>query len=116
MRSSLINYAIGFLLAIVLETAVAAAIGYRKRIEIASVVCVNCFSYPLVNYLLWLVASLQSAPVGAPALLLFEVGVVIVEWLLLCYALPRHPRTRLLLLSLAMNSVSYFAGWFVPWA
>ena len=116
MASSLINYAIGFLLAIALETAVAAALGYRKRIEIAAVVCVNVFSYPLVNYLVWLVGSLQSAPVETPGILLFEAGVVIVEWLLLCYALPRRPRLCLFLLSVAMNSSSFVAGCFVPWA
>jgi hypothetical protein len=47
---------------------------------------------------------------------MFEVGVVIVEWLLLCYALPHHARPRLLLLSVVMNSVSFAAGLFVPWA
>jgi hypothetical protein len=115
MTSCLINYAIGFLLAIVAETAVALAFGYRKRTEIAAVVCVNAFSYPLVNYLIWLVSSLRSAPVGAAGILLLEAGVTTIEWLLLCYALPRHPRLRLFLLSLAMNSVSFVAGWFIPW-
>ena len=41
---------------------------------------------------------------------------VIVEWLLLCYALRRHSMLRLFLLSLAMNGVSYLAGNFMPWA
>jgi hypothetical protein len=116
MAANLCNYAIGFLLAIVVETVVAVVLGYRKRMEIASVVCVNIFSWPLVNYLIWLTASLQSAPVGMPGILLFELGVVIVEWLLLCYALPRRARGRLFLLSLAMNAVSYLAGDFIPWA
>ena len=55
-------------------------------------------------------------PVNTPEILLFEAGVVVVEWRLLNYALPRHSKIRLLLLSLAMNGVSYLAGWLMPWA
>jgi hypothetical protein len=115
MTSSLRDYAIAFLLTLVLEVAVALLLGYRKRIEIACVVLVNAFSWPLLNYLVWLVDLLQSSPVNTPEILLFETSVVVVEWALLCYALPRHPRCRLFLLSLTMNAVSYFVGWFVPW-
>jgi hypothetical protein len=115
MASYLTNYAIAFLLTLVLEVAVALLLGYRKRVEIACIVLVNVLSWPLLNYLIWVIGSLRSAPVSMPDILLFEAGVVIVEWLLLCYALPRHPTFRLFLLSLAMNAVSYSAGWLMPW-
>jgi hypothetical protein len=115
MASYLINYAIAFVMTVALEVVVALALGYRKQAEVACVVCVNFFSWPLVNYLIWIAGSLQSAPVGTPGILLFEVGVVIVEWLLLCYALPQRARSRLFVLSLAMNGVSYSAGYLIPW-
>jgi hypothetical protein len=104
------NYALAFLLTIVLEVAVALLLGYRKRTEIACVFLVNVFSHPLVNYLVWAIGALWSVSIGPLELLPFEIGVVLVEWLLLCYALPQHRRSRLLGLSLAMNTVSYLAG------
>jgi hypothetical protein len=116
MASSLCNYAVGFLLAIVLETLVAVTLGYRKRIEILCVILVNIFSWPAVNYLVWIVGLLQSSPVSIGEILLFEAGVVVVEWGLLSYALPRHSKRQLLLLSVAMNGVSYSIGCFFPWS
>jgi hypothetical protein len=101
------DYAIAFLLTVVLEVGVALLLGYRKRAEIAAVFWVNVFSHPLVNFLVAIVGTFRSAAVTPHEILLFEAGVVIVEWQLLCFALPQRSRMRLLILSLAMNSVSY---------
>jgi hypothetical protein len=108
MTTEIVNYAIAFLLTVVLEVAVALLFGYRKPAEIAAVFWVNVFSHPLVNFLIRIVGVLREAPVGPKELLLFECGVVLVEWQLLCYALPRRSRIGLLILSLAMNGVSYY--------
>jgi hypothetical protein len=110
MAAELRNGAIAFFLTIVVEMAVALLLGYRRRVEIACVFWVNVFSWPLLNYLLWTLASLRSAPFSTPIILLFETGVVLVEWQLLCFALPRHSRFQLFVLSLTMNSASYLAG------
>jgi hypothetical protein len=115
MASSLCNYAIGFLLAIGLETLVAVTLGYRKRTELLCVILVNVFSWPAVNYLVWIVRLLQASPANTPEILLFEAGVVVVEWSLLCYALPHHTKSRLFVLSFVMNGVSYTAGCLLPW-
>jgi hypothetical protein len=115
MTSHLSDYAIAFAATLVLEVVVALLLGYRKRIEVACVVCVNVFSWPLLNYLIWIADLLQSSPVGTLEILLFEVGVVVVEWQLLCYALHRHSKIGLLGLSLAMNGVSFSAGWLMSW-
>ena len=115
MASYLTNYAIAFLMTIGLEVAVALALGYRKRMEIACVIWVNVFTHPLMNVLILILSALQSDPVGPSEILLFEAGVVMVEWSLLSYALPRYSKRRLLLLSLAMNGASYAAGSFFPW-
>ena len=62
MATDLRNYAIAFLLTIVLEVAVALLLGYRRRQEIASVILVNVFSHPLVNYLIWVADTLRTVP------------------------------------------------------
>ncbi len=107
MPPELRNYAVAFLLTVVLEVGVALLLGYRKRAEVAAVFWVNVFSHPLVNFLIGMVGVLRSAAVTPYEIPLFELGVVIVEWGLLCYALPKRSGTRLLVLSLLMNGVSY---------
>lgn len=107
MVNNIANYAIAFLVTVVLEVTVALMFGYRKPAEIAAVFWVNVFSHPLVNYLIAVVGLLRAAPVSSNGIFLFEAGVVIAEWRLLCFALPRHSKARLLILSLAMNAVSY---------
>jgi hypothetical protein len=113
MATDLRNYAAAFLLTIVLEVAVAVLFGYRKRLEIACVILVNVFSHPLLCYAVWIADTLRPVPVRPQEVLLMEGAVVVVEWLLLCYALPRRRKSGLFVLSLAMNSVSYLAG--LPW-
>jgi hypothetical protein len=114
MATDLRNYSIAFLLTIVLEVAVALLLGYRRRQEVVCVILVNVFSHPLVNYLIWVVSELRTVPIRPFEILLLEVGVVLVEWQLLCYALRRRRKAALFALSLAMNCVSYFAGIVFP--
>lgn len=99
---------------VALEVAVAALLGYCRRVEIAAVVCVNVFTNPLVNYLVCVVESGRAMPIDLAGISLFEAAVVMVEWQLLRYALPQRPGVPLLGLSLAMNSVSYLAGVLLP--
>lgn len=110
MASDLGSYAIAFLLTVVLEVAVALALGLRRRLEIAAVVLVNVFSHPLLIYLLWTIASLRATPIRGLEILMLEAGVVLVEWALLCFAVPRRPARRLFVLSLTMNAASYLSG------
>ena len=104
----MVNYSIAFLLTIGLETTVAWLLGYRKRAEIAAVFWVNVFSHPLLHLVIGIVGLVRAASVSSGEILFLEVCVVLVEWQLLCYALPRQSKMRLLLLSLAMNCVSYY--------
>jgi hypothetical protein len=110
MASDFRSYAIAFLLTLVLEVAVAVALGFRRRLEIGAVIAVNVFSHPLVNYLIWVLGSLRSEALSGVEILPFEAGVVLVEWQLLCFALRGYPKGRLLILSFVMNALSYFAG------
>ena len=109
MATDLRHYLIAFLMTIALELGTATLLGYRKRSELAAVFWVNVFSHPLVCCLIWVVGQWQLTPVNTNEILLFEAGVVLVEWQLLCYALPKHSRAKLLLLSLTMNIVSYYS-------
>jgi hypothetical protein len=110
------NYAIAFLLALIIEPAVAWALGYRRGRELACVAAVNVFSHPAANFLVSTIVRWRERPFGFEEMLLLEIGVVLVEWRLMCYALPERSRRGLFCLSLVMNSVSYVAGYFVPWA
>jgi hypothetical protein len=114
MAHWLLNYLIAFLLTIVFEVAVALLFGYRKWMEIAAIFWVNVFTHPLLIYLVLIINALRSVPTRPLEILLFEIGVVVVEWQLLCYALPQRLKSRLLLLSLMMNGVSYLAGLLLP--
>ena len=61
-------------------------------------------------------ASLRSAPVSNPEILLFEAGRRDCRMAALVLCTSSTPKVRrLLLLSLAMNGVSYSAGYFIPW-
>jgi hypothetical protein len=110
MTTYLRDCLIAFALTLVIEVTVALLLGYRRRLEIAAVVCVNLFTHPLLCYLVWLIIAWQSAPLGVVEIAILEAGVVLVEWQLLCYALRQHPKSRLFALSLAMNAASYVAG------
>jgi hypothetical protein len=110
MASDLGSYAIAFVLTVLLEVAVALAFGLRRRPEIGAVVLVNVFSHPLLICLLWTIASLRATPIRGLEILMLEAGAVLVEWRLLCYAIPRHSAKRLFVLSLTMNAASYLSG------
>jgi hypothetical protein len=103
------DYAVTFCSTLVLETAVAWALGLRKRWELAAVVLVNVFSHPLLIFSLWTLAIFRE-PVGPWEEPWFEAAVVVIEWSLLVFALPRRSKWHLLGVSAAMNGVSYLAG------
>jgi hypothetical protein len=109
------NYAIAFLLTLAIEPAVAWLLGYRRRLELACVAAVNVFTHPALNLIIWTAARWYERPVGLPGILLLEIGVVLVEWRLMCFALPQRSSRGLFYLSLAMNAASYLAGFLVPW-
>lgn len=107
---SLLSYAAAFGATLVLELATAWMLRFRQRSELVSVFWVNVFSHPLLHYILWLLNATRRSPIALPELCLLEVAVVLLEWWLLCFALPRHRAARLLLLSATMNSVSFLTG------
>lgn len=93
---------------IIIEIAVAAAMGYRSRAQLQAVALINGLTNPALNFVIW-VMMVQGIQVTVAAVLLLESIVVIVEWRLLAYFL-RGSEARLLLLSLTMNTASFLTG------
>ncbi len=96
-------------LTIFIETGVAWLLAYRRKTEIAAVICVNVITNPALNYFLLLKGVFGAAPATLLLVLFLEAGIVFVEWLLLWFALRRDP-LKILFLSFAMNACSYLAG------
>jgi hypothetical protein len=110
MASELCNLAIAFLLTVILEIIVACLFGYRKRHEFAAIFWVNTCSYPLSIFLVLLISKLRDISLGMQGILILEIAVVLLEWQLLCFALPKEKKYFLFILSLTMNGISYVAG------
>jgi hypothetical protein len=104
------SYVAAFLLTEIIEVAVAILLGYRRKHEIGAVLVVNLLSNPLLNYLLFLNDHYGFMSVTNLGILLLELAVVLLEWAGLVFALRQRSAVRLLFLSAAMNSCSYFAG------
>lgn len=97
------------LLTLLIEISVALIFGYRNKFVLLSIILVNLITNPLLNYILWLNNSVGFFYITVINLILFEIAVVIVEWLLLVFALRKNYKS-LLLLSFTMNFVSFIMG------
>jgi hypothetical protein len=73
------------------------------------VILVNLVTNPSLNYLLCLNDDLGIIRHRLPLILFLEIGVVLIEWALLVFAL-RGNKKSLFALSLAMNASSYLTG------
>ena len=96
---------------------VAFALGLRTRLAVLAVVCVNLITNPPLN-----LASYANTPwrwqssllAASLVLISSEVGVTILEWRLLAWALDVD-RRRLLVACFAMNAASALAGVALFW-
>jgi hypothetical protein len=100
---------IALLITILVEATVAIVLGYRKKLEIATIILINIITNPLLNYLLFMTNYLGIIRVNTIGVLFLELIIVLVEWLLLRFVLQQDPK-KLFVLSLAMNLCSYLAG------
>ena len=107
---SLINsYLLAPLLTIVIELIVALFFGFRRKIEIITIILINLLTNPILNYFLW-VNDYFSFFKSNLLLTIFLVFIVVfIEWKLLAYVL-QEKSNKLLKLSFAMNFCSYIAG------
>jgi len=96
-------------LSILIECVIAFAFGFRERNLFLAVATINLITNPILNYSILVIQSLNLFRVDFFVLLIFEFGVVVVEWKLLAFSAFGKAK-KLLLLSLAMNSCSFVSG------
>jgi len=106
------NYLIALFLTIVIELVIAFLFGYRKKLEILTIVFVNLLTNPILNYFLFVNDHFSFFKVNLIIILFLELVVVLAEWKLLVFAL-REKSNKLLILSFAMNFCSYIIGFFI---
>jgi hypothetical protein len=110
---SLINsFLLAPLLTIAIELVVALFFGFRKKIDIITIIFVNLLTNPILNYFLWVNDYFSFFKSNLLLILLLEFLVVSVEWKLLVYVL-QEKSSKLLKLSLVMNFCSYIAGFLI---
>ena len=99
---------------ILVESVVAMLLGYRKKLEIATIILINLITNPLMNYLIIIGVFLAPSDRVSTIIttLFLEIVVVFVEWLLLRFAL-RSDSKKLFVLSLVMNVCSFIAGFII---
>jgi len=100
---------LALLLTEIVEVTVALILGYRRPREIVAVILVNLVTNPSLNYLLSLNNHFGIIRHRLPLILFSELGVVLIEWILLVFALRRNKKS-LLILSFTMNACSYLTG------
>jgi len=96
-------------LSILIECVIAFAFGFRERTLFLAVATINLITNPILNYLILIIQSLALFRVDFFVLLIFEFGVVFVEWRLLAFSAFGNAK-KVLLLSLAMNLCSFASG------
>ncbi len=106
------SFLFALVLTIWLELIVAFFFGFRNRLEIAAIVCVNTLTNPLLNYLLLALGQSSFFQPGFLTVLLLELLVVVSEWKLLIFALQKDV-VELFKLSFAMNLFSYMLGSYI---
>jgi hypothetical protein len=103
------NFLLPLLLTITIEGILAFALGYRGKVFFAVLVLVNIMTNPVLNYSLVLLYMFKLQQFRPVVLLLLEVLVVIAEWKLFRFALPKDAKA-LLVLSVGINLGSFLFG------
>jgi hypothetical protein len=104
------GYLLSLFLTELIESAVAFALNFRKRREIAAVLLVNLVTHPLLHFYELLHEHYAAFPMDLTILTCMEAGIVFAEWGLLSIALRERSKRSLFLLSATMNTCSYLAG------
>jgi len=108
------NYLPALLTTLAIEAAVAWLLGMRRWGQILAVNLATVVTHPVIHCYILVVFFYQLLPSPLPMIVILslELGVFLVEAVLLAYAL-RLPAWRAGLISLAMNLTSYFLGVFL---
>jgi hypothetical protein len=102
-------YITALILTLIVELAVAVLFGYKSKRELTGIAAVSLVTNPILNFIFLSNNYFAFLIVNVWSILIMESAIVLIEWLMLRYALNDKP-IRLLLMSIAMNSCSYLAG------
>lgn len=103
------GYFLALFLTVAVELMIAFFFGFRKKIELIAVICINLITNPILNYLLLVNNYFSLLEANLILILFLELIVVLVEWRLLFFALQKEPK-KLLIMSFVMNFCSYVVG------
>jgi len=109
IANKITELAVILLLTIVTELSVAFLLGFRNKKILLSIISVNIFTNPLLNFGLLIATTFYSVELTPILLSILELLVVFVEWQLLVYVVRRRQK-RLLALSLILNTASFLVG------
>lgn len=108
-QNIIISLIVSLLVTIIIELIVARLFGFRKKHELLVVVLINLITNPVLNYLILLknyTATNYQTEALSPFVVVLEIIIVIIEWLLLRFAL-NNKSTKLFLFSLVANACSF---------
>lgn len=104
------NILFAMLITSVSEVIVGLLFGFRKKHQVISIILVNLITNPLMNFFILTEHAMNGF--SFIEVIFFEVIVILVEWLLLFFALKEPPK-KLFILSLVMNLVSFGVGYLI---
>lgn len=104
------NILFAMLITIASEVIVGFLFGFRKKRQVISIILVNLITNPLMNFFILTEHAMNGF--SFIEVVFLEVIVILVEWLLLFFALKEPPK-KLFILSLVMNLVSFGGGYLI---
>lgn len=106
------DYFWALFLTLVIELSVIYLLGYKTKKALLAGALVSLVTHPIFGYFLWINLSFELVHINFFSLVLIEILIMLVESLLLYYALG-YKYSSMLKLSFAMNTVSFLLGTFI---
>lgn len=96
------------LITLLFEIITAHLMGYKKQFEQITLVLINLITNPLLSLYILAISTRSGYP-DLSQLIIFELVVVVIEWILLKFTL-RYSTKKMLKLSIAVNAASFILG------
>lgn len=102
-------YFLALILTLVIELSIAYVLGFRTKKDIIAIIFANLITHPLLCYFLWMNSIFFITPVNYFSIIILEILVVLLESVLLFFAL-KQKYLNMLKLSFGINIVSFLVG------
>jgi len=103
------HYFLALILTLIIELSVAYVFGFRNKKNITTIIFINLVTHPLLCYFLWMNSVIFIIPVNYFSIIILEILVVLLESVLLLFAL-KQKYLNMLKLSFGINMVSFLVG------